>query len=613
MAALTGNSIDSSYQGLIKTTDNGAITGTAKAVTDGLGNATNIEISNTATNFVSGTVDFTGSTVSGLPTSSAGMVSGTGTDSIKSADALTTNAPTSSGNGTIAIGNGANASGANGSIAIGEGALADGDRSIAIGEGSGFLTGVESRGVCVGYNTGFGGGTDIVSIGYNSTAKANGAISLGDSARVDDSGATDAIAIGNLTTVTTAAPGAVNINTGTLTAGETNTVSVKALQTLTDGGVSIKGDGTNAGKLKLFCEDASGAHNITLEGPAHAGGSTYTLKFPNTQSAGSQILEADSSGNLSWVNTPSAGAAGLESGSGSDSMQSASALTSADPANASGNEAIALGYGAEATGNRSVSIGIVAQDNGYQKGVAIGNSSRNNGEEATAVGTGAQAKQNAFAGGKAAEAGENSVAIGNSANNSTINNAVAIGLSSYVGSNAGVAIGSYQQAINEGDVVIGDGNSMASKTYFEGDVVIGRDNASSTTNGGRNVLIGDNNTVSQNERCNLIGSENSAARGDHSILGYNNTTQTQYQIAVVGNSNTASGEKSFIGGHSSSTTATGAVALGDSITASRAQTVAGKQFESKTAGQGIVVTSPDGNTTLGIGIDNSGNIVTYTP
>ncbi len=60
MAALTGNSIDSSYQGLIKTTDNGAITGTAKAVTDGLGNATNIEISNTATNFVSGTVDFTG-------------------------------------------------------------------------------------------------------------------------------------------------------------------------------------------------------------------------------------------------------------------------------------------------------------------------------------------------------------------------------------------------------------------------------------------------------------------------------------------------------------------------------------------------------------------------
>ena len=67
MAQLTGNPIQNSYLGLLKTTDNAAIGGTAKAITDGNGNATNIEMSNTATNFVSGTVDFTGSTVSGLP------------------------------------------------------------------------------------------------------------------------------------------------------------------------------------------------------------------------------------------------------------------------------------------------------------------------------------------------------------------------------------------------------------------------------------------------------------------------------------------------------------------------------------------------------------------
>ena len=72
MAQLTGNPIQSSYLGLIKTTDNAAIGGTAKAITDGAGNATNIEMSNTATNFVSGTVDFTGSTVSGLPASGGG-------------------------------------------------------------------------------------------------------------------------------------------------------------------------------------------------------------------------------------------------------------------------------------------------------------------------------------------------------------------------------------------------------------------------------------------------------------------------------------------------------------------------------------------------------------
>lgn len=69
MAQLTGNPIKDSYLGLIKTTDNAALSGTAKAITDGSGGATNIQMSNTSTNFVSGTVNFTGSTVSGLPSS----------------------------------------------------------------------------------------------------------------------------------------------------------------------------------------------------------------------------------------------------------------------------------------------------------------------------------------------------------------------------------------------------------------------------------------------------------------------------------------------------------------------------------------------------------------
>ena len=67
MATLTGQQIDLSYQGLLKTSDNAALSATAKGIQDGTGGATNIEMSNTATNFVSGTVDFTGSTVSGLP------------------------------------------------------------------------------------------------------------------------------------------------------------------------------------------------------------------------------------------------------------------------------------------------------------------------------------------------------------------------------------------------------------------------------------------------------------------------------------------------------------------------------------------------------------------
>ena len=67
MATLTGQPIDQSYSGLLKTEDNGVIGAVAKGITDGVGGVTNMTIATTATNFVSGTVDFTGSTVSGLP------------------------------------------------------------------------------------------------------------------------------------------------------------------------------------------------------------------------------------------------------------------------------------------------------------------------------------------------------------------------------------------------------------------------------------------------------------------------------------------------------------------------------------------------------------------
>lgn len=66
MASLTGNSVGSSYQGLLKTTDNAAIGATSKVLTDGAGNATNISIATGSTSFNSGEVDFTGATVAGI-------------------------------------------------------------------------------------------------------------------------------------------------------------------------------------------------------------------------------------------------------------------------------------------------------------------------------------------------------------------------------------------------------------------------------------------------------------------------------------------------------------------------------------------------------------------
>jgi len=68
--------------------------------------------------------------------------------------------------------------------------------------------------------------------------------------------------------------------------------------------VKGQGNGNPAGRLILNCEQDS--HAITLEGPAHAGGANYTLKFPSSAPANNQVLEYENStNNLRWINTPS--------------------------------------------------------------------------------------------------------------------------------------------------------------------------------------------------------------------------------------------------------------------------------------------------------------------
>lgn len=107
MAQLTGNAINTSYQGLLKTSNNGAVGATVQAVTDGLGNAINLEIGTNNINFPAGSVDFTGATVTGLPGGAPGLISGgTGTGSMKNAADLVITAPITLGVNDIAIGEG---------------------------------------------------------------------------------------------------------------------------------------------------------------------------------------------------------------------------------------------------------------------------------------------------------------------------------------------------------------------------------------------------------------------------------------------------------------------------------------------------------------------------
>ena len=69
--------------------------------------------------------------------------------------------------------------------------------------------------------------------------------------------------------------------------------------------VKGQGSGNPSGILKLNCEQDS--HAVTLEGPAHSGGTNYTLKFPSAAPANNEILQYTTAGNLGWISTPTGG------------------------------------------------------------------------------------------------------------------------------------------------------------------------------------------------------------------------------------------------------------------------------------------------------------------
>jgi hypothetical protein len=578
MATLTGQQIDGSYQGLLKTTDNGAVTGASKAITDGLGNATNIEIGNAVTKFPSGTVDFTGSTVQGLPSGSAGLESGTGTDSMQSASSLTTNAANASATDSIALGNGAAATKTG--IAIGKDATNNSSQGITIGNGA--ETGSLDEGMAIGLNAdcnaNAGGiaigrdsecnGNSTTAIGRGSLATNTGAVALGWNAKeqaASGSGVAigfdaqannpDAVAIGLSTRAN--ADNAVALGNG-VTAATADTVSVKSLETQADGGVNIKGDGTNAGKLKLYCEDASGAHNVTLEGPAHAGGASYSLKLPNVQSAGTQILEADSSGNLSWINTPSGGggSAGLVTGGQTNSMKSAAALTT--------NAAVTNHVGDISIGENAQSI-TTAGTNLYSDGGAI------------AIGVGAtvdKVEDYNFANTKGG------IAIGTGAR-----------ADAKVNDGGGMAIGSDAESRGEGSIAIGTDSLVTANTGMA--IGYSADAASSAVALGKNAQATAGWTIA-------IGESANASAG-----GFRNGS------IAIGSNVGASVADSIAIGNEASATADSAVALGHNVTAATANTVSVSALEVQTDSTptaGGIIISDAGGTDRRLNIDSSGNL-----
>ena len=146
------------------------------------------------------------------------------------------------------------------------------------------------------------GGTNnvnVVTIGKDTAV--GGAITLAGSA-VSQSGNTFTIN----TSTGQGNTGALQYNNGGTVAGANDVLYTSGILKVTNT-IEARGDGTNAGKLKLYCEATSSSHAITIAGPAHSGASSYELKLPGAAPGNTQILQSSGDGQLSWINTPSGG------------------------------------------------------------------------------------------------------------------------------------------------------------------------------------------------------------------------------------------------------------------------------------------------------------------
>ena len=260
MATLNGQQINNTYSALIKTADNAALSAVEKEITDGVGTSSTLKLGTTSASFV-GTLDVTGATVTGLPDSgvqsvvagtnvtvdntdpanpivsatggdAAGLVAGTGPDSMQSASFLTPNPANASGSSTIVLGNNSSSVGPSGiaignmastgpegdQIAIGSSAYANRQESIALGTRAD-ATGVVS---CAIGRDSEASGQFSQAFGFLAVANVDGAIALGDQ----------------------------------VTASIGNTVSIKALETQTDstptaGGIIMSDAGGTNRRLNI--------------------------------------------------------------------------------------------------------------------------------------------------------------------------------------------------------------------------------------------------------------------------------------------------------------------------------------------------------------------------
>ena len=109
---------------------------------------------------------------------------------------------------------------------------------------------------------------------------------------------------------------------------------------------------TNAGAVRFNCE--SNSHGVTLKGPPHSAGATYTLELPDATGSARQIVNTNGSGKLSFTNSlpdPLLKSANYTAVAGDFVVATAGSITITLPASPSAGNAVTIkdGTGAAAT------------------------------------------------------------------------------------------------------------------------------------------------------------------------------------------------------------------------------------------------------------------------
>ena len=448
------------------------------------------------------------------------------------------------GSTSLAMGNGASANGGY-SVAMGRKVVAD-DTSTAIGHHAYASKG----GLAIGAQ-------DNDTSADRTTASAKGALAIGKNTKAS---AEDAVAIG--TNAQSTLKGAVALGSGSTTA----TIATKQIST-TVNGIAYNFAGATSDPNMQVSVGAAGKERQIKNVAAGEVSATSTDAINGSQlfAVASQIKPI----NYVSVKSSAVGNKNNDGATGND------AVAIGPGAQSSGNNGVSLGNGSQANAESVVSIGyqsnLGAQSNSNSIGIGWAAGQQSNGSENVGIGTNAGRKltgSNNVSIGNGAGSGDiyssGSVLLGqsatiiNSTKTSSVNDVVAIGNGAQGGAASSVAIGKGANALGYSTIAIGENSKAKTTTGAAPSLAIGRN---TIANGDFAVALGGGNNYG-----NFQGAK--AAGVGTTAIGAATVTKdsTDFQTAVGFGATTDATEASAFG-HQASAIAKNATALGSAASA----------------------------------------------